>query len=1583
MKAKSLYEMIFLITLVAFSYQLPYREYKFANQALNTATVSDTGNEAQKYNLVFTPGDFYFYSDYRGVQFSGQYVKSDQVATSYFIPSTQFYLQMFFYVCDVNEFEIFCLQQLSSIGANVPYLCIHSDENGQLFIDMRLHKAAYTGSGSNYYPSTGATGIMLKQGWNWIGIKVWTLWGFSYVTYYQSDESQTTASTNKQTSVSYVWEGTFDQSQWNAAELIIGCRMRDRTNLHVYGNCMRGYINYIKISPLADYAYKDEAIFSATHKCTSLSGCNFCAVEYQNTCWEQINTFSNQIIEEWDTLSLITYPSILKAKVSSLRNLAKNTDRTNWPTQIGGQGLLFGSDVWSYIMKDDNSATYYFAFPPRFTIEAWIKLDLNYTMPDTSLMTIFGKFTGSNPASLTSANRQMKVGFAVANRYLRVYVNSLYYDIDYEFVENFKWQHISVEYDLLFAYQTTNNYKSTQITVWVDGVKQITKQLDDAVNYVFSGYLILGDGFQGLIRKVRVLNRTPCITQQPESLSYITAACTNSIGDSSTLCDTTDKYFGDCDNVTHYYDPTWGCKSCHKSCHTCLNDSDNGCYTCNTIGHFLFNQTSKPTTYSVTQSCMCANGTYYDSELQQCITCKTGCLVCSDNSSSCSTCSDGYYKQFDGTCQKTCPPGYVGNDEFRICQIDVGKQVLKEQRGYLLRDYIEEQVHVDIEERQGCLFGEYWSNQIQQCLTCDDTCVGCQFIDGRAKCLSCVYPRFIDGLDGCSYCKPKGLGMYTDSTGQCFEYCGDGRRYHTDVCDDGNTGGGDGCNSKCQVEPNYYCRFGYFGQKDECFWQTTTIKNYTVTNNNDIILEFTRPIQALNGSISDNDFEITLISREKQQTIVNWTLVNTELPSSFLYLYLNIKQTVQSSSYYDNMIVIKYKNTGNILDTYNQFGNQVNIPKRQLQSENASNDPENKFHEIQQDLTIKAFLTPKTYFSSYYKDQTEIYGKIILYLIAGSIALQLTIGFMLNKSIMPVFIILLTWQQIFLTSVNDVFWNEKARYFFSYLRFFQFEFQLLSPQDISNLLDISNIQKQEQNRLTMTDVYQKNLYLNGGYQYNSMLMNANSKIIILIAITIIVIVCSGLEQGLQMFTDWRNIYLSRIVKRFYWTLPITFVLLFFYPLLLTTILEINKKEYETNWDQKLSFSLAMLSCFCLATFFIVIWLIICVNTKNKKLKLVKRKFEILMKAFKKGGINTHYWPIQMLKLLLLAFLQSIVQEFATGPLAIQIITVGGVGLYIAVVRPFKSLLDNLLAIIGEFTIIAVQMVSLQFISPGDVSDKENYGKIDNISQTFFFLADYIQYICVASSTIQMLLMVGYHLKSLHDYFYRQEHGLQKAHDPTFRFIFKNRKTNTDKYDNYFYHSQQEQRNIMQGYRFDNLGMEPVNKHDSSYLKTKNSDVDISFNTNKQKSKKNVASNKTDLDKKKPKKVKKHIIDHLENININPKNQMIEPNLSPDLKYNDVYNPTDEDNFFNGRGRIDQFDSHLENTKDRLILNDIYDEEFKEEAHNINSNKEQFNGNADSSNNFFNRILNNTADDNNNSSQDKYRHPQEYNQDIFL
>lgn len=85
------------------------------------------------------------------------------------------------------------------------------------------------------------------------------------------------------------------------------------------------------------------------------------------------------------------------------------------------------------------------------------------------------------------------------------------------------------------------------------------------------------------------------------------------------------------------------------------------------------------------------------------------------------------------------------------------------------------------------------------------------------------------------------------------------------------------------------------------------------------------------------------------------------------------------------------------------------------------------------------------------------------------------------------------------------------------------------------------------------------MYVMGGYYYNSFLANSCGKFLILMIYICIVIFLSSLDWLLKMLTSWRNIYLTKLVKRFYWSMSITIAVLFYYPMVLTMMLEIYQK----------------------------------------------------------------------------------------------------------------------------------------------------------------------------------------------------------------------------------------------------------------------------------------------------------------------------------------------------------------------------------------------------------------------------------------
>ena len=156
------------------------------------------------------------------------------------------------------------------------------------------------------------------------------------------------------------------------------------------------------------------------------------------------------IIEKWDTYTNTQYWLSIAATYSPTKyTFQKSSDRTNWPLLIPGQGMYFNSTTWSYYLIDNPNLalSYYLPFPPMFSLEAWVKYDTMYPAPDSQLMTIFAKSSSLNILDDPSQRaNNYKVGFALGNYFMRVYVNNLYYDLDYPFLTNGKWQHIQVAY---------------------------------------------------------------------------------------------------------------------------------------------------------------------------------------------------------------------------------------------------------------------------------------------------------------------------------------------------------------------------------------------------------------------------------------------------------------------------------------------------------------------------------------------------------------------------------------------------------------------------------------------------------------------------------------------------------------------------------------------------------------------------------------------------------------------------------------------------------------------------------------------------------------------------------------------------------------------------------------------------------------------------------------------------------------------------------------------------------------------------------------------------------------------------------
>ena len=107
---------------------------------------------------------------------------------------------------------------------------------------------------------------------------------------------------------------------------------------------------------------------------------------------------------------------------------------------------------------------------------------------------------------------------------------------------------------------------------------------------------------------------------------------------------------------------------------------------------------------------------------------------------------------------------------------------------------------------------------------------------------------------------------------------------------------------------------------------------------------------------------------------------------------------------------IQYKNTGTIYDLYYKTSNG-----RQLFG--TYSNP------LKFNTSVRFYYPTQTPFNKADKYEIELYAKVIIYMITGALTLQLVVAFLMNKTVMPFFIIIISWQHIFFTCCNDAFYS--------------------------------------------------------------------------------------------------------------------------------------------------------------------------------------------------------------------------------------------------------------------------------------------------------------------------------------------------------------------------------------------------------------------------------------------------------------------------------------------------------------------------------------------------------------------------------
>jgi cysteine-rich repeat protein len=134
--------------------------------------------------------------------------------------------------------------------------------------------------------------------------------------------------------------------------------------------------------------------------------------------------------------------------------------------------------------------------------------------------------------------------------------------------------------------------------------------------------------------------------------------------------------------------------------------------------------------------------------------------------------------------------------------------------------------------------------------------------------------------------------LMTGTSGDCIEKCGDGKNFGFNSCDDGNNNNGDGCSSNCFVEKGYYCRGGYQGNQDHCYYISTEIERATIDAHNNLLLKFSKPVMINYLNLTQRDLDISIFNRNKTKIPITWKAMVDYLPSSYIYIVLNLDNDV-------------------------------------------------------------------------------------------------------------------------------------------------------------------------------------------------------------------------------------------------------------------------------------------------------------------------------------------------------------------------------------------------------------------------------------------------------------------------------------------------------------------------------------------------------------------------------------------------------------------------------------------------------------------------------------------------------------------
>ena len=254
-----------------------------------------------------------------------------------------------------------------------------------------------------------------------------------------------------------------------------------------------------------------------------------------------------------------------------------------------------------------------------FTMEAWFRMDPIDIRPNGYISQVFSLYD-SDPAVA-----DYRLGFAISNTFLRVYLDDTIEDIHYRFDETRDyWHFVAVSYARHFE-------RETILKVFIDQSLVYSQKVFDwhAFDMGKTTYeLQIGKEFPGVIRKARINARAHCDGHENTLLvNTDPSKCVQKGTSPCNFCDIMQpapsppaplgsyECFPTCPDFGHWVDANGDCHECHKACRYCKDaDSREGCYLCNSTGLFVQDTSKALTLAGVAQSadlmtCKCAEGT--------------------------------------------------------------------------------------------------------------------------------------------------------------------------------------------------------------------------------------------------------------------------------------------------------------------------------------------------------------------------------------------------------------------------------------------------------------------------------------------------------------------------------------------------------------------------------------------------------------------------------------------------------------------------------------------------------------------------------------------------------------------------------------------------------------------------------------------------------------------------------------------------------------------------------------------------------------------------------------------------------------